>query len=93
MALTDGNGVAVFAGDRRQLFTDSRYAVRARAQTRGVEVVQAGRDLSERVSASLAKYNIASSEDESTEGLRTKLAQFYADRTLFTRPITAADQA
>jgi Xaa-Pro aminopeptidase len=48
------NGVAVFAGDRRQLFTDSRYAVRARAQTRGVDVVQAGRDLSERVSASLA---------------------------------------
>jgi Xaa-Pro aminopeptidase len=50
------NGVAVFAaGGPRLLFTDSRYVVRARAQTRGVEVVQAARDLFERVAAALAE--------------------------------------
>ncbi|MEW6583145.1 MAG: Xaa-Pro peptidase family protein [Actinomycetota bacterium] len=48
------NGVAVLAPDRRLLFTDFRYAVSARAQTRGVEVVQAGRDLLDRVAAALA---------------------------------------
>ncbi len=47
----------------------------------------------ERVIASLAKYNIAYGEDESTESLTRKLAQFYADRTLLKRPITPADQA
>jgi rhamnulose-1-phosphate aldolase/alcohol dehydrogenase len=47
----------------------------------------------ERVIASLAKYQIAYGEDESTEVLRSKLAQFYADRTLLKRPITPADQA
>ncbi|HRC74827.1 MAG TPA: bifunctional rhamnulose-1-phosphate aldolase/short-chain dehydrogenase [Kouleothrix sp.] len=47
----------------------------------------------ERVMSSLAKYGIAYSEDEATERLRGKLAQFYADRTLLKRPITPADQA
>jgi rhamnulose-1-phosphate aldolase/alcohol dehydrogenase len=47
----------------------------------------------ERVIASLAKYNIPYSEDESSESLTQKLAQFYADRTLLKRPITPADQA
>jgi rhamnulose-1-phosphate aldolase/alcohol dehydrogenase len=47
----------------------------------------------ERVIASLAKYNIAYSEDEATEALTRKLAQFYADRTLTKSPITPADQA
>jgi rhamnulose-1-phosphate aldolase/alcohol dehydrogenase len=47
----------------------------------------------ERVIASLAKYNIAYSDDEATEALRSKLAQFYADRTLLKRPITPVDQA
>jgi rhamnulose-1-phosphate aldolase/alcohol dehydrogenase len=47
----------------------------------------------DRMIASLAKYQIAYTEDESTEALRTKLAQFYADRTLLKRPITPADQA
>ena len=46
-----------------------------------------------RVIASLAKYNIAYSEDEKTESLTAKLAQFYADRTLTKSPITPADQA
>jgi NAD(P)-dependent dehydrogenase (short-subunit alcohol dehydrogenase family) len=47
----------------------------------------------ERVIASLAKYNIAYTDDEETESLTRKLAQFYADRTLLKRPITPADQA
>jgi rhamnulose-1-phosphate aldolase/alcohol dehydrogenase len=47
----------------------------------------------ERVIASLAKYNIAYSEDESTDTLTRKLAQFYADRTLTKSPITPSDQA
>jgi rhamnulose-1-phosphate aldolase/alcohol dehydrogenase len=47
----------------------------------------------ERVIASLAKYNISFSNDEPTEALTRKLAQFYADRTLTHLPITPADQA
>jgi enoyl-[acyl-carrier-protein] reductase (NADH) len=47
----------------------------------------------ERVIASLAKYQIAYTDDETTEALRSKLAQFYADRTLLKRPIKPADQA
>jgi rhamnulose-1-phosphate aldolase/alcohol dehydrogenase len=47
----------------------------------------------ERVLGSLAKYNIACSEDETTEALVSKLAQFYADRTLTRSPIAPADQA
>jgi rhamnulose-1-phosphate aldolase/alcohol dehydrogenase len=47
----------------------------------------------DRVIASLAKYNIAYTEDESTESLTQKLAKFYADRTLTKSPITPADQA
>ncbi|HKZ68740.1 MAG TPA: bifunctional rhamnulose-1-phosphate aldolase/short-chain dehydrogenase [Anaerolineales bacterium] len=47
----------------------------------------------ERVTASLAKYSIPYSDDESTESLREKLARFYANRTLLKRPITPADQA
>jgi rhamnulose-1-phosphate aldolase/alcohol dehydrogenase len=47
----------------------------------------------ERVIASLAKYNIAYTEAESTESLTTKLARFYADRTLTKNPITPSDQA
>ena len=47
----------------------------------------------DRVIGSLAKYNIAYTDDEATESLVTKLAQFYADRTLTKTPITPADQA
>ena len=42
----------------------------------------------ERVIQSLQKYGIAHSEAESTETLREKLANFYAQRTLMKRPIT-----
>lgn len=47
----------------------------------------------ERVIASLAKYGIAYSEEESSAALTEKLAQFYANRTLLKQPITPADQA
>jgi rhamnulose-1-phosphate aldolase/alcohol dehydrogenase len=47
----------------------------------------------DRVISSLAKYNLPYTEDESSESLTTKLAQFYADRTLTKSPITPGDQA
>ncbi len=47
----------------------------------------------DRVIGSLAKYNIPYTDDEATESLVRKLAQFYADRTLTKAPITPADQA
>lgn len=47
----------------------------------------------DRVIGSLAKYKIAFTEDEATDSLVNKLAQFYADRTLTKTPITPADQA
>ena len=47
----------------------------------------------DRVIGSLAKYNIPYKDDEATDSLVSKLAQFYADRTLTKAPITPADQA
>ena len=47
----------------------------------------------DRVIGSLAKYEIPYTDDEETESLVNKLAQFYADRTLTRAPITPADQA
>lgn len=47
----------------------------------------------DRVISSLTKYNIPFDESESTESLRDKLADFYAQRTLTKLPITLADQA
>jgi rhamnulose-1-phosphate aldolase/alcohol dehydrogenase len=47
----------------------------------------------DRVVGSLAKYNIPYKDDESTESLVNKLAQFYAERTLTKSPITPGDQA
>src|SRR5215217_7184557 len=47
----------------------------------------------DRVVSFLTKYNISFDESESTESLRDKLANFYAQRTLTKSPITLADQA
>ena len=47
----------------------------------------------DRVIASLSKYAIDYSEEESTEALRDRLANFYAERTLTKSPITPTDQA
>jgi rhamnose utilization protein RhaD (predicted bifunctional aldolase and dehydrogenase)/NAD(P)-dependent dehydrogenase (short-subunit alcohol dehydrogenase family) len=47
----------------------------------------------DRVIQSLKKYKIEFSEAESTEELRTKLAEFYAERTLTRKPILPEDCA
>jgi rhamnose utilization protein RhaD (predicted bifunctional aldolase and dehydrogenase)/NAD(P)-dependent dehydrogenase (short-subunit alcohol dehydrogenase family) len=47
----------------------------------------------DRVLMSLKKYSIEHSEDETTESLRSKLAEFYARRTITRRPILPVDCA
>jgi rhamnose utilization protein RhaD (predicted bifunctional aldolase and dehydrogenase)/NAD(P)-dependent dehydrogenase (short-subunit alcohol dehydrogenase family) len=47
----------------------------------------------DRVMGSLKKYGIAFSDEDSTETLRDKLAEFYAQRTITRRPILPADCA
>jgi rhamnose utilization protein RhaD (predicted bifunctional aldolase and dehydrogenase)/NAD(P)-dependent dehydrogenase (short-subunit alcohol dehydrogenase family) len=47
----------------------------------------------DRVIVALKKYDIANAEDESTESLRSKLAEFYARRTITRRPILPLDCA
>ena len=47
----------------------------------------------DRVIVSLSKYGIAFSEDETTEELRDKLAEFYALRTITRKPILPQDCA
>jgi rhamnose utilization protein RhaD (predicted bifunctional aldolase and dehydrogenase)/NAD(P)-dependent dehydrogenase (short-subunit alcohol dehydrogenase family) len=47
----------------------------------------------DRVMVSLKKYEIPFAEDETTESLRSKLAEFYARRTITRRPILPVDCA
>jgi rhamnose utilization protein RhaD (predicted bifunctional aldolase and dehydrogenase)/NAD(P)-dependent dehydrogenase (short-subunit alcohol dehydrogenase family) len=47
----------------------------------------------DRVMVSLKKYDLAFSEEETTEALRSKLAEFYARRTITKRPILPSDCA
>ena len=47
----------------------------------------------DRVIASLTKYAIEFTADESTEALREKLSQFYAKRTLLHKPVVPKDIA
>ncbi len=47
----------------------------------------------DRVISSLHQYNVPFDESESTDSLREKLANFYAQRTLTKAPVTLADQA
>jgi len=47
----------------------------------------------DRVLVALRKYDIAFADDEATEALRTKLAEFYARRTITRRPILPVDCA
>jgi len=49
--------------------------------------------LRDRVIGSLQKYNIAFHDDETTEALRAKLAEFYAQRTITRRLILPEDCA
>jgi rhamnulose-1-phosphate aldolase/alcohol dehydrogenase len=47
----------------------------------------------DRVISSLTKYQVAFSEDESTDSLVNKLSRFYAERSLLREPILPKDQA
>lgn len=77
----------------RELAVELAPLVRVNGVAPATVVQGSGMFPRERVIASLAKYEIAYSDDEPTEALTTKLAQFYADRTLLKKPITPADQA
>jgi rhamnulose-1-phosphate aldolase/alcohol dehydrogenase len=77
----------------RELAVELAPLVRVNGVAPATVVQGSGMFPRDRVIGSLAKYNIAYSDDEPTEALTTKLAQFYADRTLLKKPITPADQA
>jgi len=47
----------------------------------------------DRVIASLTKYDLPHSDDDTDDALRDRLARFYAGRTMIGEPITAEDQA
>jgi NAD(P)-dependent dehydrogenase (short-subunit alcohol dehydrogenase family) len=77
----------------RELAVELAPLVRVNGVAPATVVQGSGMFPRERVIASLAKYAIAYSDDEPTESLTAKLAQFYADRTLLKKPILPADQA
>ncbi|MDB4525128.1 bifunctional rhamnulose-1-phosphate aldolase/short-chain dehydrogenase [bacterium] len=77
----------------RELAIELAPLVRVNGVAPATVVAGSGMFPRDRVIASLAKYEISFSDDESTEDLRDKLAQFYADRTLTQSPITPQDQA
>jgi rhamnulose-1-phosphate aldolase/alcohol dehydrogenase len=77
----------------RELAVELAPLVRVNGVAPATVVQGSGMFPRERVISSLAKYAIAYTDDEPTEALTQKLAQFYADRTLLKRPITPADQA
>ena len=77
----------------RELAIELSPLVRVNGVAPATVVAGSGMFPRDRVIASLTKYEIAFSDDESTENLRAKLAQFYADRTLTKAPITPQDQA
>jgi rhamnulose-1-phosphate aldolase/alcohol dehydrogenase len=77
----------------RELAIELAPLVRVNGVAPATVVAGSGMFPRDRVIASLAKYEISFSDDESTEGLRNKLAHFYADRTLTKSPITPQDQA
>lgn len=77
----------------RELAIELAPLIRVNGVAPATVVAGSGMFPRDRVIASLAKYEISFSDDESTEELRNKLAQFYADRTLTKSPITPEDQA
>jgi NAD(P)-dependent dehydrogenase (short-subunit alcohol dehydrogenase family) len=77
----------------RELAIELSPLVRVNGVAPATVVAGSGMFPRDRVIASLTKYEIPFSDDESTEDLRGKLAQFYADRTLTKAPITPQDQA
>ncbi len=77
----------------RELAVELAPLVRVNGVAPATVVQGSGMFPRDRVIASLAKYAIPYTDDEPTEALTQKLAQFYANRTLLKRPITPADQA
>lgn len=77
----------------RELAVELAPLVRVNGVAPATVVQGSGMFPRERVIASLAKYGIAYADDEPTDALTAKLAQFYANRTLLKQPITPADQA
>jgi rhamnulose-1-phosphate aldolase/alcohol dehydrogenase len=77
----------------RELAMELAPLVRVNAVAPATVVAGSGMFPRERVIASLAKYGLPCSEDESDEVLRDRLAGFYAGRTLLGAPITPAHQA
>src|SRR5690606_8559704 len=77
----------------RELAIDLAPLVRVNAVAPATVVSGSSMFPRERVIASLAKYGLPFTEDESTEALRSRLATFYASRTLTKKPISPADQA
>jgi NAD(P)-dependent dehydrogenase (short-subunit alcohol dehydrogenase family) len=70
------------------------YAPRVRVNAVAPATVVEGSSMfpRERVMASLAKYGLTYTADESTDDLRARLAEFYAKRTLTGQPVTLASQ-
>ena len=77
----------------RELAVELAPLVRVNGVAPATVVQGSGMFPRERVIASLAKYQIAYGDDDPTDVLTGKLAQFYADRTLLKKPIVPADQA
>lgn len=77
----------------RELAVELAPLVRVNGVAPATVVQGSGMFPRERVIGSLAKYQLPYADDEPTETLTARLAQFYADRTLLKRPITPADQA
>ena len=77
----------------RELAIELSPLVRVNGVAPATVVAGSGMFPRDRVIASLSKYEISFSDEEETEDLRDKLAQFYADRTLTKAPITPRDQS
>ncbi|HMO57117.1 MAG TPA: bifunctional rhamnulose-1-phosphate aldolase/short-chain dehydrogenase [Roseiflexaceae bacterium] len=77
----------------RELAVELAPLVRVNGVAPATVVQGSGMFPRDRVISSLIKYEIAFDESESTDDLRTRLARFYAERTLLKQPITPTDQA
>ncbi len=77
----------------RELAIDMAPLVRVNAVAPATVVEGSSMFPRDRVIASLAKYKIGYTDSESTEALRARLADFYAQRTLTKLPVTTEDQA
>ncbi|MEE9404543.1 MAG: bifunctional rhamnulose-1-phosphate aldolase/short-chain dehydrogenase [Algisphaera sp.] len=77
----------------REMAIELAPLVRVNAVAPATVVAGSGLFPRDRVIVALVKYDIAFEESESEEALRSKLANFYAQRTLLKKPITPEDQA